>query len=325
MPMQHKYNIGIFVALISIFGYACSDLIEESIEEKVVVIITPSDGTVTENYTQTFWWEKVDGALNYRLQMVYNKFDSAAEFKLDTLLSKTRFVITLKPAKYQWRVVALNGSSETSVNTIQDLRIDSASIAGQNILLTSPINNFITKEADIIFKWQALSGATEYRLKVTTENNYVVVDSVVSSVTSLSYEFEKDSTYYWTVTGKHNDVMSSPSSKWSFVVDRVAPDSVTLNLPLSGAMSSSPTTLKWTAPNDAWLSHYEIFIYKGSVGTPFSNKYNPYSTATDTSPLKTSFTFNEGNLNDKIIWKVRVVDKAGNKSSAEKTRSFTIN
>lgn len=326
MLRQHKFNRGLFAAILILGIFACSDLIEESIQDKVVVVVTPTDGTVSTNYTQTFWWEELKYALNYRLQIVYNKFDSAGEFRLDTLLSTNKFSITLKPARYQWRVTALNGSSKTEVNTIQDLRIDSASIAGQDILLTSPGNGTISNEADFKFQWEALPGATDYRFQLYySSSNSVVLDSTVRTQTSFIYTIKHDSIYYWTVTAKRRDVYSNPSESWKFTLDRVSPDSVKLVSPASNARVSSPVTLSWSAPNDPGLAYYEIYIYKGSASVPFSDKYNPYKTVNDSSPLKKSFTFTEGSLNDRIIWKVRSVDKAGNKSSGEKTRTFIIN
>lgn len=326
MQKQCKFNRGLFAAILTLGIFACSDLIEESIEDKVVVIVTPTDGTISTNYTQTFWWEELKYALNYRLQIVYNKFDSAAEFRLDTLLSTNKFSVTLKPAKYQWRVEALNGSSKTKVETIQSLRIDSASIEGQDILLTSPGNGSISNDADFNFQWEALPGATDYRFQLYySSNNTIVLDSTVRTETSFNYVIERDSTYYWTVTAKRKDVYSNPSESWKFILDRELPDSVKLVSPLSGASVSSPVTLTWSAPNDPGLAYYEIYIFKRSVNTPFSDKYNPYKTVNDSSPLKKSFAFTEGSLNDRIIWKVRTVDKAGNKSSGEKTRTFIIN
>lgn len=325
MLEQYKFNRGLFT-MILVFGvFACSDLIEESIQDKVVVVITPTNGTVSTNYTQTFWWEELKDALNYRLQIVYNKFDSAAEFRLDTLVSSNKFSVTLKPAKYQWRVEALNGSSKTEVETIQNLRIDSASIEGQDILLTSPANGLISNDAEFSFQWEALPGATDYRFQLYTLNNSIVLDSTVRTETSLEYTVQKDSVYYWTITAKRKDVYSNPSESWKFTLDRVAPDSVKLISPASNASVSSPVTLTWSAPDDSGLAYYEIYIYKGTVTTPFSDKYNPYKTVNDSSPLKKSFTFTEGSLNDRILWKIRSVDKAGNKSSGEKTRTFVIN
>ncbi len=326
MLKQRKFNTVLFAAILILGIFACSDLIEESIQDKVVVVITPTDGTISTNYTQTFWWEELKYALNYRLQIVYNKFDSAAEFRLDTLLSSNKFSVTLKPAKYQWRIEALNGSSKTEIETIQNLRIDSTSIEGQDILLTSPGNGLISNDSDFNFQWEALPGATDYRFQLYySSNNTVVLDSTVRTETSFNYVIERDSTYYWTVTAKRKDIYSNPSESWKFTLDRESPDSVKLTSPSSGAGVSSPVTLTWSAPNDPGLAYYEIYIFKGSTSTPFSDKYNPYKTVNDSSPLKKSFSFTEGSLNDRIIWKVRAVDKAGNKSSGEKTRTFIIN
>jgi hypothetical protein len=323
--MQQKYKAGIWICALALLAYACSEFIEDSIEKRTVVVISPTDGTVTQNYTQTFWWEELEDALNYRLQIVYNRFDSAAEFRLDTLVAGSKFRIALKPAVYQWRVQALNGSSKTANQRIQNLRIDSTSIAGQDLLLTSPGNENISNNPNIVFRWESLAGATEYKLDLYTPANTLVLDTTLKNVTQFSHVVDNDAAYYWQVTGKRKDILSNPSDKWKFVVDRTAPDSARLTSPASKASVISPVTLSWNAPaltDD--LLHYEVYLYKSSEGTPFSDKYNPYSTAGDVLPLKRSIVFSEGKPGDRILWRVRTVDKAGNRSSAEKLRSFTI-
>lgn len=315
--MKRNYSIGVMMLVLCLLAFACSDLFEDSIEDETVVIVTPSDGTVSKNYTQTFWWEELDGALEYRLQVVYNKFDSSGEFRMDTLLTKNKFTLTLKPSRYQWRVIGMNGSSETKVNTVQNLQIDSTTIAGQDLLLSAPANGVISSDPSVNFEWQSLPGATKYRVQLFAGNT-TVIDNTVSDVSEFAYVLESDGTYYWKVTGEHNGVFSNPSEQRSYILDREAPDSVKLVSPAIGAGVSMPVTLSWNASDDDRFLRYEVYLYKGNTSTPFSGKYNPYSTT------KTSLSFTEGVLNDKILWKVRVVDKAGNKRSDEKIRRFTI-
>lgn len=317
--IKRNYRIGLALTVLFFSVVACDDIIEKSIDDKTVVVVTPGDGTISKNYTQTFWWNELKGALKYRLQIVYNKFDSAGEFRLDTLLTERRFTVTLKPSAYQWRVVALNGSSETKENTIQNLRIDSTSIAGQDLLLSAPKNNLISNNTNVDFKWEALPGATRYRLQLfAASSNVAVLDSMVKGVSELPYVLAEDAAYYWKVTGERQGVFSNPSEQWNFVLDRESPDSVKLTSPRSSSFVTSPVTMSWEASTDAGFSTYELYIYKDNASTPLSDKYNPYSTT------KNSFSFTEGKLNDRIFWKVRVVDKAGNKTTAEKTRSFTV-
>lgn len=320
--MKPRFRIDICLLIVVVAAtitYACDDLIEESLKDGTVVIIAPTDGTVSYDYTQTFWWENLEGALSYRLQIVYNKFDSAAEYRLDTLVSRDKFTITLEPAKYQWRVQAINGSSKTDSMTIQDLRIDSTTIEGQDILLTTPPDGYTSNNPVINFAWQSLPGALEYQVRIFALNNSIVLDSVVHG-DELSLTMDDDSNYYWMVTGKQGAVSSNPSEERHFTIDRVSPDSVKLLLPVNNVVVSSPVTLSWEAPDDTDLANFEIFIYKGNESTPFSSKYNPYSTVN----LNQSLIFEEGETSDVIFWKVRTVDKAGNKSSGETLRKFTI-
>jgi hypothetical protein len=124
MMKKVKIRSTYFFCSLVFIAASCSDLIEESIEKKIVTIISPVNGEVSKKTQQTFWWETLDGALKYRLQVVHNKFDSIPGYNLDTLISKNTFTTTLTVGIYQWRVEAVNGSSKTLENTIQNLRIE---------------------------------------------------------------------------------------------------------------------------------------------------------------------------------------------------------
>lgn len=102
----------VLVAMIALLS-ACTDFVEPSIEKKETMILAPVNGAESIEGELTFWWEEVEHALGYRLQVVSPGFKNAVTLHLDTLVNTYKFTDTLGPGVYEWRVRAENGSSRT--------------------------------------------------------------------------------------------------------------------------------------------------------------------------------------------------------------------
>lgn len=95
----------------------CKELTEPILSDKQVVISAPVDNLITNSSANTFAWEPVDGATKYQFQIASPKFDSVVRFITDSSFTRNMIGFTLSPGKYQWRVRALNGSSQTNYFT----------------------------------------------------------------------------------------------------------------------------------------------------------------------------------------------------------------
>ena len=93
---------------------ACTDIIEPSVTKQIVTLEAPASGYQSANYTINFWWNAVDHALTYHLQVVTPNFAAPGSLVLDTIVSTYKFSYTLSPGAYQWRVMAENGSTQTA-------------------------------------------------------------------------------------------------------------------------------------------------------------------------------------------------------------------
>ena len=60
-------------ATMSIWG--CSDFIVKDITDETVKILAPPDSFHSNSPEITLWWEEVDGAEDYNLQIVSQSFD----------------------------------------------------------------------------------------------------------------------------------------------------------------------------------------------------------------------------------------------------------
>jgi hypothetical protein len=104
----------LWMLLILIWAESCGEIIEPSIDKKNVHLLAPGNNYQSANNNVSFWFEAIDGALFYRLQVVSPTFDSIGVLVLDTLINTNKFMYTIEPGKYQWRVRAENNSSKTN-------------------------------------------------------------------------------------------------------------------------------------------------------------------------------------------------------------------
>lgn len=170
--MDRKKNkltlfIGTSMSAILITLAGCSEFFEEQIDRASVVLLSPGEAVETTTSVMQFYWEPLDNALFYQLQVAAPSFASPIHFYADTLLTTAVFKIGLEPGAYQWRVKALNGSSETAYTT-RSFNILEAALSRQTVLHVAPVDNHVTGQDEISLLWQSIFDATDYRLQVDT-------------------------------------------------------------------------------------------------------------------------------------------------------------
>lgn len=310
-----KINTVFIIVLIALS--ACSDAIEDDLGKKSLTVLAPANNAINPNYVQTFWWEYVDDASSYQLQIVKPSFDSVLTLILDTTITLNKFNISLQPGNYQWRIRAKSGSSETAFVT-RNLSVVESSLIGQTLLTSGPSTGLESNILTHTFLWQSLFGATRYRIQIDTLSFSDEVDLVYNntfSTNSANYSFVKDGNYQWRVRAEND----TSTSLWSVVntirIDRVAPSIVSLNAPSNNAVVSKPVLLSWDNIVDA--DHYMLYVYKSDSTSLYNTSY-PLKVATISS------TFNLGISNEKLYWQIEAIDKAGNKGQKSIRRSFTL-
>lgn len=99
----------LMIALIN----GCAIIFEDDISEEVVYVIMPADGSQSIIQDQLFWWETIEGALKYNLQIVEGSFFAPISFVSDTNIAGDKFMVNLSPGDYEWRILGWNNYSET--------------------------------------------------------------------------------------------------------------------------------------------------------------------------------------------------------------------
>ena len=297
---------------------SCNAIIEPSIAKKTVQPEAPTDQYQSTSYTINFWWDEVDNALSYHLQVVTPNFSSPGSLILDTIVKKNIFSFNFNPGIYQWRVLAQNGSSQTPYTAPRNFTVTATSIKQQAVQLTSPANNLLTNQGNTTFQWSSLYGATKYQLEIDTNNFVNESNAVYNQVIpgqQLSFTLPKDHVYQWRVKAENDTAQSQWSAINLVTYDHTPPAQAILSSPADGVTTPLPVSLQWNSVPSA--VKYKLYVYQ-SDGLTLYNQNFPMSLSTN------SYSFNLGKSGDKIFWAVSAIDAAGNEGQLSVQRSFIL-
>lgn len=288
---------------------ACSDLIEVDLSHERVYIVAPANNTVSSAYSQQFIWEEVDGAESYQIQFVKPSFDAIQQYILDTTTTAFKVTTTLSPGFYQWRVRALNGSSETPFS-ICNLTIDSTlDLSGQLPVLISPADNYFTTSMSQTFTWQTMPNANNYIFQVLSGGSIIHTQS--TTLLNSSYSFAAEGNYQWRVFAQ-NATSGSGYSTRDVTIDQTSPSVPVILLPAQGDTVSNPVLLTWNS--DVGVVGDSIYVYADTNLTILTN--DDYSTTE-------SYLFN-GSAGQDYFWRVRSRDAAGNWGAYTVRKKFVV-
>ncbi|MDR1678830.1 MAG: hypothetical protein LBR81_03540 [Prevotellaceae bacterium] len=122
-----KASVILLSLMLTAISFGCDDLIEKNLEKEQVSIIAPANNTKLSAASVVFWWDKLDDALEYNVQVVSPSFGQVQRLLADTIVTDNKLTLSLEAGDFEWRVKALNGSSQTefvsaafSVESTQD-------------------------------------------------------------------------------------------------------------------------------------------------------------------------------------------------------------
>ena len=318
MNLKPLFNIAIGLLVGIIAFSSCNDIIEPSISKSQVQLEAPADQYQSNSYTINFWWDQVDHALTYHLQVVTPSFASPGSLVLDTVVSANKFAFNLNPGLYQWRVMAENGSSQTVFSSPRTFTILQSSISQQSVQLTAPANQTLTNQSTVTFQWGSIYSANAYQIEIDT-NNFANVNTIVYNQLipgqQVSFTFPKDQVYEWRVRAQNDTAQAQWSAINYITYDHTPPGQVSLVAPTGGQTVSLPVLLQWGAV--ATAAKYKLYVLQGDSTTTFNASFPLLLNTTD-------YSFNLGASGEKIYWKVSAVDAAGNEGQASSLSSFVL-
>ncbi len=311
-------NLFTILMLIGIVVYACSDIFEEDIEDETVVLLAPADLMETDILTHTFWWEEVDDALKYNLQIVSPTFDDILKLELDTNVTTNMFEHQLNPGSYQWRVKAFNGSSETGY-TVFSLKIDSTlTLANQSVSLLFPLNDAALSNLNINFQWRKIDIANEYTLRVKLDewdSGDIVIDEDLFT-TNLDTVLNEGK-YSWGVRASNDNSVSIYKPK-TFIIDTTSPGVPSLSNPVDNYESTTgEITFTWDRDDDGGSDITDRILIASD--TTFTTDKLEEDCTVKEYKWKISITETKD-----YYWKVIAIDRAGNTSTYSERRKLTL-
>jgi hypothetical protein len=290
------------VLLISLmFLLSCEDITEKDISNEELVLLAPGENLRTSIATQTFWWEELDGASSYNLQVVSPSFEYVEVLLADTVLTENQFTINLFPGRFEWRVKAQNGYYTTPF-VMRSLQIDSTmDLKSQKV------------------RWQKLYNADLYSIEVheISWSGALAYNLLSISYDTLSIRDLKDGVYYWGIKAWNLNSATDFSTR-KIIIDKVAPGTPSLLSPLNKAnLLNLPVNLTWNRISDSGSSLSDsLIVSTDSLFT--SGKIIIATSLADTrydNAVQDTGTY---------FWKVKTVDAAHNQSQFTPMRRFKV-
>lgn len=309
---------------------ACTkDLVVQDIKDASVTILAPANNTKTPTNAVTFWWELIDGAEKYNIQIVKPSFAAVQTLVVDTNVSGNKFTRSLSPGLYQWRVKAYNAGGSTAY-TQYNLTIDTTSNLG-NVLVVpvSPANGFLTAQKTITLSWTQIPVATSYQLQVLNSTGAILKDTTTAA-TSYVYSAvtTTGSAYSWKVKAFNNTSVSQFNTAQTFTIDLKPPFPPTLSSPANLSTATGTVDLKWTRNTStlADVRYDSIYVATDSTFPAFaivvSARVN--GTQINTAAFSPSLAPN-ATATEKYFWRVRSVDSVQNASTFSAWWKFHLN
>lgn len=298
----------------------CKDVIEEEIEDKKVILHTPPNNYKSTNSNVSFWWEEVEGATEYRIQIVQPGFNYVEELRVDSLILKNKFNSVLDPGKYQWKIIAQNAGQKIE-SSIWSFAVDSVkNVTEVNINLLSPSSNLITNQKVINFSWEINSIVEDYRFEIRSPewmNGDLVfpaqfIETGVFTNTGFPLE---DGKYEWGVQGQAGSSNSLYSTR-KITVDAIPPGTPILNLPANNSsQNNGAVKFTWNRPGDDGSAVKDsFFIYTDAT---LNNLARPVQIIENT-------TYNDSLTAGTYYWRVKSFDEAKNSSEFSTMWNFEI-
>lgn len=323
--MKRFYNF-IFYVLIILVHSSCTDIFEPSIEDEELTIIAPADSAGSQTYKVLFWWNPLDNALKYNLQIVSPSFNNIGKLVVDTMVATTKFSYTLDPGTYQWRIRGENGSTRTAYVT-RTLTVDTTSLNGQVFTVNSPVDSTYSQSA-IMFKWPSIYGATSYTLEIDSfPGNFSNPSEYVlnKSTPYLQYQhtFLNSGIYSWHVKATNSANESTQySEQRTVIIYKTPPPKITT---LKSVVSGSGHLISWSRPagNNA-IKGYKLYIHEVPA-TPTGTDTSLFTAAVSPNPISVTGTSHSfiGTSGKKYACCIVAIDKALNESPVSYYNVFT--
>ncbi|PHN95387.1 hypothetical protein CSC80_08665 [Maribacter sp. 6B07] len=280
-------------------------------------LIAPLDGATNIDVDTNIEWNAVANSNGYRVTVIASNStaNNMTDFEITTgttfdfsndFIQGETVTVTIKP---------YNDSGEASGCTSESFTIVPPPIPNCTSLIT-PLNNTFDADIDTDISWNAVTGATGYKLTVTasesTNNNLNEVDVIATSYDFTS-DFIQGETVTVTIKPYNNSGEAAGCTTETFTIKPV-PTCTNLTQPTNGDMAVvTNTSISWNTVTDA-------IGYFVTVSGSSSTTNNVTDLKTTNTTLDFSESFNQG---ETVSVTITPYNESGNAIGCS-TESFTI-
>jgi hypothetical protein len=313
-----------FVKILALFLLApnlftsCSDFFETNIEDMEITVYAPADGFVSQTQSVNFWWELLDGATHYQLQIVTPSFEEVWRVAADTIMTENQLLLVLNPGTYQWRIRGFNSAYSTAYATYSFTVLQNMDLNLQEIVLKSPVDSLYTNELNILFEWYALVAAEKYFFEIRTTSGSPVINPFETSddhahiPNDIEIESLANGFYRWGVYAVNWFSSTQPSYR-VFALDTESPGQPILISPaVNDTISTGNIPFSWMRTNQTISPQFDS-LYIFNREDVLIEKHSVYGTSKLVNLQKGRYK-----------WKVRTFSKAGNIGDFSITNSFLV-
>jgi formylglycine-generating enzyme required for sulfatase activity/N-acetylneuraminic acid mutarotase len=243
-------------------------------------LLSPANASTGVSSSPVLTWTTVSGASAYHVQVSSSSTFGVITAEDSTLTAASWTAVSLASGTtYYWRVEAKSAGNWSAWSSAWGFTV--ALLATP--VLSSPANHATGTTPPAMLTWSTVTGATSYRVQVSTDSTFAALsakDSTLTSATMLASGLAVGATYYWHAQAKNVSGTSAWSSTWSFTTaGTLRPP--TLTSPASGATGVSVTpTLAWSTVTGA--TSYRVQVSTDSL---FDKLLTPDSTLTSATML----------------------------------------
>ncbi len=284
------------------------------ISDETVILTAPSDNSILETNSIIFTWEIIEFAEEYVLQIATPDFENATQVIVDETLAENSSTQTLEDGAYQWRVKAINSTSETAYSTNTLTVNTQANFPDREVIIISPPDNFVSNAQDVNIQWQAVEDATLYRIQIIDPADSSVISEQTITAISAIVTFPEGE-YVWQVRAE-NATENTQYTSQNIIIDSVAPNTPVLLSPLDEEVITS-TSVDFTWSREALEGTIEsdrIYIYEDEALSILVLEEEVSGGSFNTTLIN----------NETYYWLMNAFDEAGNQSEDSAVFNFTI-
>ena len=192
--------------------------------------IAPVNGAPNLTSVVSFDWSSVQYASSYRILVASDTGFTAIE--KDSMVSVDSLILPgFSPNEtYYWKVSSTNSAGTSSYSAVWNFHV--SQVVPPAPALISPSNGAANLSPTVTFLWNAVSSATSYRIKISSDSlfNTVVRDSTIT-IDSLTLTGFANGQYYWKVASINSGGTGVYTSVWKFMVNPSGINGITSFIP----------------------------------------------------------------------------------------------